>query len=163
MTAFGEWCAEQGMPLAYHHHMAAVVETEEELDLFMATPARASRSSTTRGTWRWRGATCCASSTGTTRASAHVHTKDVRQAVIDGLDRTRESFLDAVVKGAFTVPGDGSLDFEAIVRGSRTRLRGLVRGGGRAGPPGRRRPSDLGQGQPELRRILALTGYEVVG
>ena len=29
---------------------------------------------------------------------------------------TRESFLDAVVKGAFTVPGDGSLDFEAIVK-----------------------------------------------
>ena len=37
-------------------------------------------------------------------------------AVIEGLDRSRESFLDAVVKGAFTVPGDGSLDFEAIVK-----------------------------------------------
>ena len=36
--------------------------------------------------------------------------------MIDGLDRTRESFLDAVVKGAFTVPGDGILDFEAIVK-----------------------------------------------
>jgi hypothetical protein len=36
--------------------------------------------------------------------------------VIDKLDRSRESFLDAVVKGAFTVPGDGSLDFVAIVR-----------------------------------------------
>ena len=47
---------------------------------------------------------------------SHVHTKDVRMAVIDGLDRTKESFLDAVVKGAFTVPGDGSLDFEAIVK-----------------------------------------------
>ena len=32
-------------------------------------------------------------------------------AVIDALDRSRESFLDAVIKGAFTVPGDGSLDF----------------------------------------------------
>src|SRR5690606_2951699 len=36
VTAFGEWCAEQGMPLSYHHHMAAVVETEPELDAFMA-------------------------------------------------------------------------------------------------------------------------------
>ena len=35
VTEFGEWCAEQGMPLAYHHHMAAVVETEPELDAFM--------------------------------------------------------------------------------------------------------------------------------
>ena len=28
MTKFGEWCADQGMPLSYHHHMAAVIETE---------------------------------------------------------------------------------------------------------------------------------------
>ena len=33
-----------------------------------------------------------------------------------GSTASRESFLDAVVKGAFTVPGDGSLDFEAIVK-----------------------------------------------
>ena len=47
---------------------------------------------------------------------SHVHAKDIRRAVVDGLDRSRESFLDAVIKGAFTVPGDGSLDFEAIVK-----------------------------------------------
>ena len=36
--------------------------------------------------------------------------------VIDKLDRTKQSFLDAVALGAFTVPGDGSLDFGAIVQ-----------------------------------------------
>ena len=46
----------------------------------------------------------------------HVHTKDVRMKIIKGLDRSKYSFLDAVIKGAFTVPGDGSLDFEAIVK-----------------------------------------------
>src|SRR5690606_2365146 len=46
----------------------------------------------------------------------HVHVKDIRRAVIDGLDRTKQSFLDAVALGAFTVPGDGSLDFGAIVQ-----------------------------------------------
>ena len=35
MTAFGEWCTDQGMPISYHHHMAAVIETEPELDLLM--------------------------------------------------------------------------------------------------------------------------------
>ena len=35
MTAFAEWCADQGMPISYHHHMAAVIETEPELDLLM--------------------------------------------------------------------------------------------------------------------------------
>jgi inosose dehydratase len=46
----------------------------------------------------------------------HVHTKDVRIEVINSLDRSKDSFLDAVVRGAFTVPGDGSLDFVTIVK-----------------------------------------------
>ena len=46
----------------------------------------------------------------------HVHVKDIRRQVIDALDRTKQSFLDAVALGAFTVPGDGSLDFGAIVQ-----------------------------------------------
>ena len=52
---------------------------------------------------------------GARRSHGEKITKDIRRAVIDGLDRTRESFLDAVIKGAFTVPGDGSLDFDAII------------------------------------------------
>jgi inosose dehydratase len=36
--------------------------------------------------------------------------------VIDVLDWSKQSFLDAVALGAFTVPGDGSLDFKAIVQ-----------------------------------------------
>ena len=39
-----------------------------------------------------------------------------RREVIDALDWSKDSFLDAVLKGAFTVPGDGSLDFAAIVQ-----------------------------------------------
>jgi inosose dehydratase len=46
----------------------------------------------------------------------HVHVKDIRRAVVDKLDRSKQSFLDAVALGAFTVPGDGSLDFAAIVK-----------------------------------------------
>ncbi len=36
MSDFADWCAGQGMPISYHHHMAAVIETEAELDLLMA-------------------------------------------------------------------------------------------------------------------------------
>ena len=50
------------------------------------------------------------------RRITHVHVKDVRMEVIESLDRRRQSFLDAVALGAFTVPGDGSLDFGAIVK-----------------------------------------------
>ncbi|MEM1398607.1 MAG: TIM barrel protein, partial [Pseudomonadota bacterium] len=46
----------------------------------------------------------------------HVHTKDIRADVVSNLDRESESFLDAVLKGAYTVPGDGSLDFGQIIQ-----------------------------------------------
>ena len=38
----------------------------------------------------------------------------MRDAVADGLDRAHESFLDAVLKGVYTVPGDGMIDFGAV-------------------------------------------------
>lgn len=116
MTAFGEWCADQGMPLAYHHHMAAAIETEPELDLFMQHSGEGIPLLYDAGHMAFAGGDVLRVIENHHARISHVHTKDVRRSVIDGLDRTRESFLDAVVKGAFTVPGDGDLDFEAIVK-----------------------------------------------
>jgi sugar phosphate isomerase/epimerase len=47
---------------------------------------------------------------------AHVHCKDVREPVLDAARRADMSFLDAVVAGVFTVPGDGMVDFTAVLR-----------------------------------------------
>lgn len=116
MTAFGEWCADEGMPLAYHHHMAAVIETEPELDAFVKHSGPGIPLLYDAGHMAFAGGDVLRVIDNHHARISHVHTKDVRREVIDGLDRTRESFLDAVVKGAFTVPGDGSLDFEAIVK-----------------------------------------------
>jgi len=45
----------------------------------------------------------------------HVHCKDVRQTVLAAMRAGERSFLDAVVEGVFTVPGDGSIDFPAVL------------------------------------------------
>ncbi len=116
MTTFAEWCADQGMPIAYHHHMAAVIETEPELDLLMKHSGAGLALLYDAGHMAFAGGDVLRVIDKHHARISHVHTKDVRMDVINGLDRTKESFLDAVVKGAFTVPGDGSLDFEAIVK-----------------------------------------------
>ena len=93
---------------------------------------------------------------------SHVHTKDVRREVVDALDRSKQSFLDAVVLGAFTVPGDGSLDFEEIVR--------RLAGHGYEGwfvveaeqDPVKNPPFDMAvKGHAELLRVMAVAGYTV--
>jgi inosose dehydratase len=116
VTAFGEWCAEQGMPLAYHHHMAAVVETEPELDAFMAASGPGIPLLLDAGHLAFAGGDVLRAIDNHHARITHVHVKDTRRSVVDGLDRSRQSFLDAVALGAFTVPGDGSLDFGAIVQ-----------------------------------------------
>lgn len=116
VTAFGEWCAEQGMPLSYHHHMAAVVETEPELDAFMAASGAGIPLLLDAGHLAFAGGDPLRAIDKHHGRINHVHVKDIRRSVVDGLDRTKQSFLDAVALGAFTVPGDGSLDFGAIVQ-----------------------------------------------
>ena len=116
VTRFGEWCAEQGMPLSYHHHMAAVVETEAELDAFMRHSGEGIPLLLDAGHLAFAGGNVLRAIDNHHARINHVHVKDVRMDVINRLDRSKQSFLDAVALGAFTVPGDGSLDFGAIVQ-----------------------------------------------
>lgn len=44
----------------------------------------------------------------------HVHLKDIRRGVVDKVKSENLSFLDGVRMGAFTVPGDGCIEFEPI-------------------------------------------------
>ena len=104
------------MPLSYHHHMAAVVETEAELDAFMAHSGEGIPLLLDAGHLAFAGGNVLRAIDNHHARINHVHVKDVRMDVINGLDRSRQSFLDAVALGAFTVPGDGSLDFGAIVQ-----------------------------------------------
>ena len=45
----------------------------------------------------------------------HVHCKDVRREVLARVRARDTSFLDAVLEGVFTVPGDGCIDFSGVL------------------------------------------------
>lgn len=161
VSDFGRWIEAQGMPVVYHHHMAAVVETEPELDLFMANSTISLLFDA--GHMAFAGGDVLRCIDKHHARIRHVHTKDVRMEVIDKLDRSKDSFLDAVIKGAFTVPGDGSLDFGAIVK--------KLAGYGYEGwfvveaeqDPKKAPPLKMAQvGHKELMRVMTAAGYEVV-
>jgi inosose dehydratase len=116
MTRFGEWCAEQGMPISYHHHMAAPIESERDVDLLMKHSGDGLPLLYDAGHMAFAGGDVLRLIDNHHARISHVHTKDVRSKVMQAVDRSRDSFLDAVVKGVFTVPGDGSLDFDAILK-----------------------------------------------
>jgi inosose dehydratase len=162
MTEFGEWCAGEGMPLAYHHHMAAVVQFEHELDAFMNHSGEGIPLLLDAGHLAFAGGDVLRAIDNHHRRISHVHVKDVRMGVIRGLDWKKQSFLDAVALGAFTVPGDGSLDFGAIVQ--------KFADYGYEGwfvveaeqDPNKNPPLRMAQiGHKELMRVMTAAGYEV--
>jgi len=116
LTSFAEFCADEGMPLAFHHHMATAIETEQDLDALMAHTGEAVGLLYDAGHMAFAGGDILRVIDNHGPRIVHVHTKDVRNAIIHGIDRDRVSFLDAVIQGAFTVPGDGSIDFDTVIR-----------------------------------------------
>lgn len=116
LTRFAEHCADAGVPLAFHHHMATAIETERDLDLLMRHTGEAVGLLYDAGHMRFAGGDVLRVIANHGKRIVHVHAKDVRAPVIEGLDRERRSFLDAVLEGAFTVPGDGAIDFAAVCR-----------------------------------------------
>ena len=163
MTAFAQWCADESMPIAYHHHMGAAVETEAEIDSFMNHTGEALQLACDTGHLAFAGGDVLAMIDRHHRRISHVHAKDVRLGVIDGLDRATESFLDAVIKGAFTVPGDGDLDFGAIVaRLAAVGYQGWLVVEAEQDPVANPPLEMARKGHAELLRAAAAAAYEVV-
>lgn len=162
LTEFAEWCAGQGMPIAYHHHMAAPIESEQDVDFLMKHTGAALNLLYDAGHMAFAGGDVLRVIDKHHARIGHVHVKDIRRAVIDGLDRASASFLDSVVKGAFTVPGDGSLNFTEIVsRLARYGYEGWFVVEAEQDPVSNP-PLEMAKiGHKEMRRVLAASGYTV--
>jgi inosose dehydratase len=115
LTEVAEHTRRHGVRLAYHHHMGTVVETEAEIDRLMAVTGAAVALLLDTGHLTYAGADPAAVARRHGARIAHVHCKDVRPAVLAESRRRDRSFLDAVVEGVFTVPGDGGVDFAAVL------------------------------------------------
>ncbi len=114
---FAAWVNETcGAPFAYHHHMGAVVQFEDEVERFLARTADETGLLFDTGHLQFAGGDPIAAIARWGSRIRHVHCKDVRADVLAGIDWERDSFLDAVLAGVFTVPGDGMIDFGAVAR-----------------------------------------------
>lgn len=116
LTALGELLAGEGLGLAYHHHMGTCIQTEAEIDRMVAATGPAAGLLLDTGHATFAGADPVALARRHRARITHVHCKDVRAAVAARALAEGMSFLDAVLEGAFTVPGDGSVDFPAVLR-----------------------------------------------
>ena len=115
VTEFARYTLDHGVRLAYHHHMGAYVETPDDVDRLIENTGDEVGLLFDSGHMTFAGGDAVAMLDKHVGRVCHVHCKDVRPDVIR-LARNRDwSFLDAVINGAFTVPGDGAVDFASLI------------------------------------------------
>ncbi len=106
--------ADDGMQLVYHHHMGTVIETATDVNRMMQNTRAAVHLLLDTGHLTFAGADPVAIAARHHQRISHVHSKDVRASVLADVRRRDLSFLDAVVAGVYTVPGDGMVDYPAV-------------------------------------------------
>ena len=116
LTALAEHCAAEGVPLTFHHHMGTAVETEDEIDAVMKATGEAVGLLLDTGHLVFAGGDNASVISKHGARINHVHTKDIRGDILPTIDRDRESFLDCVLRGVFTVPGDGMIDYDDVMQ-----------------------------------------------
>ncbi|WP_372379365.1 myo-inosose-2 dehydratase [Vibrio natriegens] len=112
-----ELAAEKGMKVCFHHHMGTAIQTPEEIDKFMGiTDQSVGLLLDTGHIYYSEGSQQAIIDVLTKYVDRipHVHLKDIRDEKRHQVIDEHRSFLDGVRLGAFTVPGDGVIDFAPV-------------------------------------------------
>lgn len=114
LTEFARYTLSQGVKVAYHHHMGTVIETEQDIDNLMRHTGDEVGLLLDTGHLTFAGADPVAVAKRWASRINHVHCKDVRAKVLADVKNRKLSFLDSVLAGVYTVPGDGCVDYGAL-------------------------------------------------
>ena len=115
VTAFARHTQARGVRLAYHHHMGAYVETADDVDHLMQVTGPEVGLLHDTGHVTFAGGDAPTELAKHIARVVHVHCKDVRPAVAKMARNRGWSFLQAVMNGAFSTPGEGCVDFARVV------------------------------------------------
>jgi inosose dehydratase len=115
LTTLAERMQDFGVGMAFHHHMGTSVETDAEIARLMAASGEAVGLLYDSGHCIFSGGDPVALLRRHVQRVVHVHCKDSRRDVLDRARAADDSFMQAVLDGVFTVPGDGFVDFPALL------------------------------------------------
>lgn len=116
LNAVARFINDRGLRFAYHHHLGTVVETKEELERFLDATGDHVGLVLDTGHALFGGIEPIDVIKARPERVAHVHCKDVRTAKYDEFRANGTSFLNGVVGGMFTAPGDGDYDYAPFMR-----------------------------------------------
>ncbi len=107
---------DEGMPLAYHHHMGTVIETENETARLIESTDDSVKLLIDTGHMLFAQGNSVKLAKNFSQRLIHVHCKDIRKNILDNSLKNDSTFRQAFLDGAFTVPGDGCIDYKPFLR-----------------------------------------------
>ena len=114
LTRFAELVRAEGFQLVYHYHMGTIIQTPADIDRLMQGTGEAVHLLLDTGHAVYGGDDPVRLAKAYKSRISHIHCKDVRLAVKAQSFKNDWSFLDSILAGVYTVPGDGSIDFVAV-------------------------------------------------
>jgi len=106
---------DENIPLAYHHHMGTVIETEEETRRLIESTSDSVKLLIDTGHMLFAGGNSVKLTEDFMERIIHVHCKDIRKNVLEKSLKNDSTFRQAFLDGAFTVPGDGCIDYKPFL------------------------------------------------
>jgi inosose dehydratase len=116
LSQLAKYTLSNGMKLAYHHHMGTVVQIEDEIDKLMAMTTNDLGLVFDTGHLIYAGADPLEVYKKHSDRVMHIHCKDVRGEILNHSLDTDSSFLNSVLSGVYTVPGDGDFNFSELFK-----------------------------------------------
>ena len=114
ISEIGKYLEDEEMPLAYHHHMGTVIETEEDTIRLLENTHDSVKLTLDTGHMLFAQGDSLNILKNFYQRIIHIHCKDIRKRVLEKTLKEDLSFRDAFLEGAFTVPGDGCIDYKPI-------------------------------------------------
>ncbi len=114
ISELGKYLEDEGMPLAYHHHMGTVIETQKDTERLIENTHESVKLTLDTGHMLFAKGDSKSILQNYHERILHVHCKDIRKQVLEKSLKEDLSFRGAFLEGAFTVPGDGCIDYQPL-------------------------------------------------
>ena len=115
INEIGKMMLDENMPLAYHHHMGTVIETESETRRLIESTNDDVKLLIDTGHMLFAGGNSIKLTEDFIERIIHVHCKDIRKDVLEKSLKNDSTFRQAFLDGAFTVPGDGCINYKPFL------------------------------------------------
>lgn len=116
LNTVARYINDRGLRFAYHHHLGTIVETKDELERFFDATGDHVGLVLDTGHALFGDIEPVDVIKARPERVTHVHCKDIRQAKYDEFRADGTSFLNGVVGGMFTAPGDGDYDYAPFMQ-----------------------------------------------